>query len=113
MQHPVQMHTAVGKGLVNRLCDEIGRIVLMQVQNAHKLLYATSIRPFLFEVSKHAMVGLRPILAPPTKWFCILKCTWPLLKQRKIVERIKNILLALIATGMTGNEVCFVKDVNL
>ena len=45
--------------------------------------------------------------------FYIVKCARPLFKKWQVVKRIKNILFFLIASGMTGNEVCFIKDVNM
>src|SRR5258708_7319791 len=59
------------------------------------------------------MVGLRPIFTPSFYWCGILKCTWSLLKQREIMKRIKNILLTFVTTGMTGNQFCFVINVNM
>src|SRR6266702_537694 len=113
MQHAIQMHTPVGKGLLNRLFKKGGRVLLMQLQNTHKLLYASASRPFLFEVSKDAMVGCRPIFAPAFDWCGVVKGTWSLFKQGKIVQRIKNILLPFVASGMMGKEFCFVVNVNM
>ncbi len=85
----------------------------MQMSNAHKLLDASSFRPFLLEVGKHPVGGQRPVLFPSSERFDIVKCARPLFKKWQVVKRIKNILFFLIASGMTGNEVCFIKDVNM
>src|SRR6266851_2547959 len=59
------------------------------------------------------MVGLRPIFTPSFYGCGVVKCAWSLLKQWEIMKRIKNILLAFVATRMRGNEFCFVINVNV
>src|SRR5213080_5124817 len=107
------MHTPVGKGLFNCLLKYMSRIVFVELENTDKLLHPSSFRPFLFQVSKHQVVGLRPLFAPAFDWCGVVKCAWPLLKHGKIMERIKNILFFLVASGVPCNEFCFVIDVNM
>src|SRR5437899_2760102 len=100
MQDTIQMHTPVGERLVNRLLDQISRVVFMQLQNTDKFLYPSALRPFLLENFKHLGIGLRPLFPPFLNRFGIVKGTWPLLKKGKIMQRVKNILLFAIAAGM-------------
>src|SRR5437588_2834358 len=109
----IQMHTPVGKRLVNSLFEERSAILLMQMQNAHNLLHPSAFRPFLFQIVEHALVGLRPVLAPLFHRFGILKGTGSLLKQGKIMEGIKDILLFLIASSVSSKQCPFIKDVNM
>src|SRR5438046_1101484 len=104
MEHPIKMHAPIGEGLFNRLLKNRSRIVFMQLQNTDKLLHPSSFRPFLFEDSKHTMVGLRPLFAPAFHRCGVVKGTWSLFKQGEVVQRIKNILLFLIASAVSCNE---------
>src|SRR6266581_5334400 len=107
------MHAAVGERLVNCLLDHISRVVFMQLQNTDKFLYAPSFRPFLLQNFKHLGIGLRPLFPPFLNRFGVVKGTWPLLKKREIMQRIENILLFAIASGMACKLVSFfIKDVN-
>src|SRR2546430_2196735 len=109
----IQMHTPVGKRLVNGLFYERSRILLMELQNAHKLLHPSAFGPFLFQIVEHALVGLRPVLAPLFQRFGILKGSWSLLKQGKIMEGIKDVLLFLIASQVSSKQCPFIQDVNM
>jgi hypothetical protein len=62
------------------------RVLLVQLQNKHKLLHASSFRPFLFEISEHPMVRLRPIFAPSFHWCCVIKCPIFLKNTRQPVK---------------------------
>src|SRR2546421_8785873 len=107
------MHTPIGECLVNRLLDQISRIVFMQLQNTDKFLYPSSFWPFLLQVFQHSGVRLWPLFAPFLDRFGIVKGTWPLLKKRKIMQRVKNILLFAIAAGMARKLIAFfIKDVD-
>src|SRR5438105_1321386 len=107
------MHTPIGECLVNRLLDQISRIVFMQLQNTDKFLYPSAIWPFLLQVFQHTGVRLWPLFPPFLDRFGIVKGTWSLLKKGEIMQGIENILLFAITSGMVGKLVSFfIKDVN-
>src|SRR5205085_10546008 len=113
VNNAIQMHTPIGKGLFNGLFDEIGRILLVELQDADKLLHTSAFRPFLLQVCKHPRIGRWPLFTPFLDGFGVLKGTWSLLKQGKIMQRIKNILFFAIASGVVSQQVPFlIKDIN-
>jgi hypothetical protein len=59
------------------------------------------------------MVALRPILAPTLHGGCEVKGSWTTLEQRQIVKGVKDVLLALVTTGMTSKELIAIKDLHL
>ena len=84
----------------------------MQLQNAHEFLHASPIRPCLSEVSKHLVVSHRPAFAPLFEWFGVIKGPRSLFEQWQIVQGIKEILLTLITTRMSGKQLKTVPDLN-
>jgi hypothetical protein len=59
------------------------------------------------------MVAGRPVRSPLFERFGVIKGTRTLLKQAEIVQRIKNILFTVVASGMTGKMFYSIPNLNL
>src|SRR6266851_2064212 len=76
----------------------------MQLEDTDKVTNALPIRPGFPQLPQYYMVGGWPVFAPAPNRLRKIECIWTLFEQRQIMERIKHILFALVASGMTGQQ---------
>src|SRR2546430_6545264 len=107
------MDTPDALSLFNGLLHKGSWVVLMKLENAHKFLNSTALRPLFSKQMQHLMVGRRPFLAPALERFRIIKSSRSLLKQRKIVQWIKDILLTCVRARMTSKQGRRIQDIHM
>ena len=114
MQHSIQVRTAVGQRLLNRLLHEGSRVFFMQAKDADELLDpAAPFWPSLAQPPQHPTVTLWPACLPFFQRSCIVEGTWSLLKQAEIVQGLEEILLTLVAAGVTRKPRRAIQDLQV
>src|SRR5438874_13193012 len=83
VEHSVKMDTPDALSLFNGLLHKGSWVVLMKLENAHKFLNSTALRPLFSKQMHNLMVGRRPFLAPALERCRIIKRSRSLLKQWK------------------------------
>src|SRR5260221_11982030 len=70
---PIEVQTAVLQGLFNGRFDQRRRVLLMQLQDAHKFTYPPSFWPLLAQALQQLLVARRPPAAPTLERFGVVQ----------------------------------------
>ena len=100
MHDAIVMDTPVDQRLLDGCFQEGRGILLVELQNPHEFLHPTALRPSLPQAAQEPVVGLRPALTPASEGFRMLEGPRTLFQQGQVMERIEDILLAVIAAWM-------------
>src|SRR5260221_13627567 len=82
---PIEMETAIRERLLNGRLDERRRMLLMQLQDAHKFAHPTSFRPLLAQALQQTLVARRPSTAPALERFRVVKGARALHQEREVM----------------------------
>lgn len=111
--HPIGVDATEPEGLFNRLLDEHSRMVLVELEDAHKLAHARPIGPLGPQTTEQPLVGERPGGAPAPDWLSVVERAGAVEQQRQIMQRVEHVLLAVIATRVAGQQRLLVQDIDL
>ena len=78
----IEVTTTVFQSLAHHLRDAVGRVILVELQDANELPHPAAIGPLLPQMGQQSFVDRGPALPPATDWLGVVERTGSLFQQR-------------------------------